>query len=87
MLQCERSTSATSSRKPGDGGGKTDVHAQLRVMATENASLLRRVLIAEARSSRLEERNANLVRELNDRRKLMLMKTDVSDPPKDGRQS
>ncbi len=37
---------------------------RIRLLATENAALLRRALIAETRAKRLEDRNADLVREL-----------------------
>ena len=46
---------------------------RIRVLATENASLLRRALIAESRAKRLEERNADLVRELRDRRNVAML--------------
>ncbi len=46
---------------------------RVRALATENASLLRRALIAETRVKRLEERNADLVRQLRAQRKVTVM--------------
>ncbi len=58
---------------PDEGGGKGDGEVRIRALATENASLLRRALIAETRVKRLEERNADLVRQLRAQRKVTVM--------------
>ncbi|WP_299109924.1 hypothetical protein [uncultured Bradyrhizobium sp.] len=49
------------------------IDARVTALATENASLLRRTLIAETRAKRLEERNAELVRALGEQRKVTTM--------------
>jgi hypothetical protein len=72
-LQAARSPTQGPDAPPDKAGGKGDSDERVRVLATENASLLRRALIAETRAKRLEERNAGLARELNERRNLAVM--------------
>lgn len=72
-LQAERSPASGQDEVPKLDGGKGEAEVRIRVLATENASLLRRALIAESRAKRLEERNADLVRELRDRRNVAML--------------
>lgn len=72
-LQAERSPMRCPNGAPDEGGGKGDGEVRIRALATENASLLRRALIAETRVKRLEERNADLVRQLRALRKVTVM--------------
>lgn len=72
-LQAERSPATGLDEVPKLDGGKEEAEVRIRVLATENASLLRRALIAETRAKRLEERNADLVRELRDRRNVAML--------------
>lgn len=49
------------------------MNARLRMLATQNAGLLQRALVAEERAARLETRNAELVRTLDTMRKPIVM--------------
>ena len=72
-LQAERSPMRCPNGAPDEGGGKGDGEVRVRALATEKASLLRRAVIAETRGKRLEERNADLVRQLRAQRKVTVM--------------
>lgn len=72
-LRAERPPMRCQKGFPDEGGGKGDGEVRIRALATENASLLRRALIAETRVKRLEERNADLVRQLRAQRKVTVM--------------
>jgi len=51
-----------------------EAEAHIQALATENASLLQRALIAETRARLLERRNADLVRELRAQRKVIALR-------------
>ena len=76
-LQAERSSTRRPDTPRDEGGGKGEGERErrIRALATENASLLRRALVAEARVKRLEERNAVLVRDLKAQRNVVVMPT------------
>jgi hypothetical protein len=63
-LKAERSQAPETDKTSKRDGEKKEVDMRIRLLATENAALLRRALIAETRAKRLEDRNADLVREL-----------------------
>lgn len=72
-LQAERSPAPCSKVPPDESGEKGEGEVRIRALATENASLLRRALVAETRVKRLEERNADLVRELRAQHKVTVV--------------
>jgi len=73
-LQAERSFASRPSKPSDERTGRMEAEAHIQALATENASLLQRALIAETRAKLLERRNADLVRELRAQRKVIALR-------------
>jgi len=68
-LQASRRPRPTAPGRLDDTEARAELESKLRALATQNAGLLQRALVAEQRAARLEERNAELARTLDAIRK------------------